>query len=236
MNEQLRARLDTAIKNIEARKQSEKILVLFLLVAGIVLGFLSVSYDPLAADIARLEAQESNLERQIEGQQSTYASMLVTSQEDPSRFANDRLRVITGELQALDREITNLAGDLVTPSEMTRILTSVLSRYSGLELIRFQNKQAMPLRTGLAGGIAVDDADVLNAGVAGNIDGQVFEHGLLLEFQGDFFTTLKYLRFLEEITGSFFWDSISFRQIDWPIAIVTLEIHTLSTDEGFIGV
>lgn len=235
MNEQLRTRLDTAIKNIEARKQSEKLLVLFLLIAGIVLGFLSIAYDPLAADIARLEAQLVNLERQIEGQRSTYASMLVASQEDPSRFANDRLRVITGELQALDREITSLAGDLVTPSEMTRILTSVLSRYSGLELIRFENKQAAPLRTGLGNVIASDDEDS-NLGVAANIDGQVFEHGLILEFQGDFFTTLKYLRFLEEITGSFFWDSISFRLTAWPAAIVTLEIHTLSTDAGFIGV
>ena len=67
-------------------------------------------------------------------------------------------------------------------------------------------------------------------------NGQVFEHGLVLEFQGDFFSTLKYLRFLEEISGTFFWDAVRFRQVEWPEALVTLEIHTLSSNAGFIGV
>lgn len=238
MNERLKRQFDSAIKGIEGRKTSEKILVLAMLVAGIVLGHLSIAIDPLSTDIERLDTQMANVERQIEGQRTTYASMLASSQEDPSRFANDRLQAVTRELQTLDGEITNLAGDLITPAEMTQILTTVLERYSGLELISFQNKQATPLRSGLTSNANVSDSlsnDDLNISASG-IDGQVFEHGLILEFQGDFFSTLKYLRFLEEISGSFFWDSISFRLLTWPSAAVTLEIHTLSTDEGFIGV
>ena len=96
-----------------------------------------------------------------------------------------------------------------------------------MELISFQNKSAVPLR-----------AEVEGAGLEdmGDVAGQVFEHGLVLEFQGDFFNTLKYLRFLEEISGSFFWDSVNFKQVSWPQAVVTLEIHTLSANSGFIGV
>lgn len=234
MNEKLQAQLDSLITNIETRKQSEKIVVLVLLIAGLLLGYLSISYDPLSADITRIETQIANMERQIVAQQSTYASMVAASQQDPSRFANDRLTAITRELQTLDAEINNLAGDLISPAEMTQILTSVLGNYSGLELVRFQNKPAAPLRVGLD---AVNANDPIVATVVNeSIDGQVFEHGLLLEFQGDFFTTLKYLRFLEEVSGSFFWDSISFQQLEWPRARVTLEIHTLSTDAGFIGV
>lgn len=239
MNERMRTLIDTTIKNIDSRKQSEKMLILFVLVASIMMGYVSFVFDPVSTEIAQLEADVNNHERQIAGQQSSYAAMLAASQEDPSRFANDRMSVITGELQALDREITNLAGDLVTPGEMTRILTSVLSRYSGLELISFENKQAEPLRTGLDNSttdIAANDGEIPAFSNDAQIEGQVFAHGLTLEFRGDFFTTLKYLRFLEEISGSFFWDSISFRQVSWPDAIVTLEIHTLSTDEGFIGV
>jgi MSHA biogenesis protein MshJ len=153
--------------------------------------------------------------------------MVAASQEDPNKFANDRLAVIAREQSRLDVEISRLAGDLISPSDMTRILTSVLEQQSGLELISFQNRAAVPLRTGVAA-----------AGVAGEdeVDGQVFEHRLVIEFQGDFFSTLKYLRFLEEISGSFFWDSVSFKQVVWPEALVTLEIHTLSASAGFIGV
>jgi len=227
MNEKLKQNLALAIKSFESRTQSEKIVVVLVLVLGLVFGYLSMAFDPYRASISALESQLNSVERQIQAQQASYASMVAASQEDPNKFANDRLAVIAREQSRLDVEISRLAGDLISPSDMTRILTSVLERQSGLELISFQNKTAVPLRAGVAA-----------AGVAGEdeIDGQVFEHGLVIEFQGDFFSTLKYLRFLEEISGSFFWDSVSFKQIAWPEALVTLEIHTLSANAGFIGV
>ena len=68
------------------------------------------------------------------------------------------------------------------------------------------------------------------------LGGQVFSHGLVIEFQGDFFATLSYLQYLEDLTGNFFWDTLDFQIQQWPMATVTLQIHTLSTDRGFIGV
>lgn len=239
MNSQLRARLAKLIKNIEARKQSERILILGIICAGLVMLWLSLAFDPVRASIATAQSRISNVERQIAAQQTIYAEMLAASQEDPNRFANDRLQVVVREQAQLDQEIANLAGDLVTPNQMTQILTTVLERQSGLELVYFQNEDAIPLRTGIsnAADVLAENGDVnLDNTVRQEVTGQVYEHGLTIEFQGDFFSTLKYLRFLEEITGSFFWDGISFRQLEWPNAHVTLQIHTLSTDEGFIGV
>lgn len=229
MNERLQLQLNKAVKKINSRTQSEKIVVLLVLIAGLVLLYLSIAFDPIRAEIAQLEAQIVNVDRQIEAQRSSYAAMVAASQEDPNKFANDRLAVIAREQSVLDSEISNLAGDLISPSDMTRILTSLLQRQAGLELISFQNKAAVPLRGNVANVAA-------NVPAANTIAGQVYSHGLVLEFQGDFFNTLKYLRFLEEISGSFFWDSISFKQVVWPNALVTLEIHTLSSDSGFIGV
>lgn len=231
MNEQFQERLNAAIKTIESRKQSERLLVMFMLLAGLILGYLSVAYDPLEAERVGINAQISDVNQQIQAQQSSYASMMAISQEDPARFANDRLRAIELEQQVLDGDIANLAADLITPGEMTQVLTSVLSSYRGLALISFENARATPLRTGM-----IDvGADESQEGSARNISGQVFSHGLTLEFQGDFFSTLQYLRFLEGISGGFFWDSISFQVAEWPNANVTLRIHTLSLVEGFIG-
>lgn len=229
MNERLQQQVDKAVKNINSRPQSEKIVVLLVLIAGLSLAYLSIAFDPIRADIAGIEVQIANVNRQIEAQRSSYASMVEASQQDPNKFANDRLAVIAREQSVLDSEISNLAGDLISPSDMTRILTSLLQRQAGLELISFQNKAAVPLRGAVANAAA-------NVPAASAIAGQVYSHGLVLEFQGDFFNTLKYLRFLEEISGSFFWDSINFKQVVWPNALVTLEIHTLSSNVGFIGV
>ena len=239
MNEQLRGQLARLAQNIESRKQSERILVLGIVCAALIVLWLSVAFDPLRASVAATESRIGSVEQQITAQQTAYAQMLAASQEDPNRFANDRIQVVAREQARLDEEIANLAGDLVTPNQMTQILTTVLERQSGLELVYFQNEEAVPLRTGVSNAatiLAETGAVNLDNVQEQSVTGQVYEHGLTIEFQGDFFSTLKYLRFLEEITGSFFWDSITFRQLEWPTAHVTLEIHTLSTDEGFIGV
>jgi MSHA biogenesis protein MshJ len=222
MNEQLKQNLALLSKSFELRTQAEKVAIAAVLIFGLVLAYISLMFDPYRSSIATLEGQIEGAERQIQVQQASYASMVAQSQEDPNKFANDRLAVIAREQSRLNVDISRLTENFISPSNMTRILQSVLEQQSGLELISFQNSAAVPLRVGV-----VDENEV---------NGQVFEHGLVLEFQGDFFSTLKYLRFLEEISGSFFWDSVSFKKVAWPEALVTLEIHTLSASEGFLGV
>ncbi len=239
MNEQLLKFLNPLISNIDSRKQSEKILILGILIAGIVMTYLTLAFDPKRAQIASLQSQIASLENSISRQQTAYQTMLAQSQEDPNRFANDRLAVISREQAELDGEIQALAGDLVTPNQMTQLLRTVLERQSGLDLVSFRNVDAQPLREA-----STNAAELLEEDGAINFEdvsreevvGQVYSHGLVIEFEGDYFSTLNYLRFLEDVTGSFFWDAISFSQLEWPNARVTLEIHTLSTDQGFIGV
>jgi len=239
VNENLRRQLDSVIQNLESRAQAEKIIFMVVLIATLALSYLSIVFDPIRADINTSRTGINGVNRQILVQQNSYAEKYEASLEDPDKFANDRLVVIARAQAQLQGEINSLAGDFVTPNEMTNILTSVLERQAGLELVSFGNQSATPLREGisnvaelLAATGAVNLDDVVTTGVSG----QVYEHGLVIEFEGDFFNTLKYLRFLEDITGSFFWDSISFRQLDWPNAHIILEIHTLSTNQGFIGV
>jgi len=229
MNQQVAA----IVKSIESRAQAEKIAIFALVLAALVMAYLSLLSDPLKAEVSSARDEIANITRQIGQQQAAYANMLAQSLEDPNKFANDRLAVIEREQSGIDSQIRELAGDLISPSDMTRILTSVLERQSGLELISFQNQDVKPLLAGdRSPSEGIDDSSEGRL----NLSGQVFEHGLRIEFQGDYFSTIKYLRFIEEISGSFFWDSISFNQVAWPDAIVTLEIHTISTNSGFIGV
>ncbi|MEQ8955007.1 MAG: hypothetical protein RL120_12825 [Gammaproteobacteria bacterium] len=239
MNEVIKQRIDRVVARIEKRPRSEKLLVLGIVLAGLFMSWLTFASDPLKAGNSQARAQIANTQRQIQAQQTTYENMLVQSQEDPNRFANERLTVVIREQQELDGEIQNLAGDLVTPNDMTRILTEVLERQQGLELVAFQNSPALPLRSGVSNAAQIlEQTGALNLDqvVEQDVAGQVYEHGLTIQFEGDFFSTLRYLLFLEQVTGSFFWDGIYFEQLEWPRANVRLEIHTLSTDQGFIGV
>ena len=120
MKERIEQQLAPLIKNIEARSQSEKIIVMALLAVGLVLAYLSIFYDPLSARVDQARRQISSTEAQIANQQVNYLEMMAASQEDPNKFANDRLVVISREQRVLDQEIANLAGDLVTPNQLTQ--------------------------------------------------------------------------------------------------------------------
>lgn len=238
MREILRRQLDRLIKNIDGRTQSERLVVLVMSIGVLFLVYLTIAFDPIRAGVARVEGQIRSVQGQIASQQATHAEMEAASLDDPSRFANERMQVVERELQQLDGEISSLAGDLITPNQMTEILGTVLGEFPGLELVSFSNTVAEPLRAGISASsiLAAAESTLFGGGNDSEGDGQVYAHGIQLEFQGDFLTTLKYLLFLENIGGSFFWDSLTFERLEWPIAAIRLEIHTLSTDEGFIGV
>ena len=239
MNPAQTARLNKAIADIEARPVAEKAVVMGLLVIGIFMGFLTYVSDPLTARQALLEADIANTARQIQTQQAAYEQKLAQSQEDPNRFANEQLARVRVEQERLDQEINSLAGGLVTPNNMTQILTAALRGHEGLALQQIQNLPVRPLHSGgnyTASASTGDDGVAVAELTRAREAGQVYEHGIVLEFTGDYFSTLRYLGLLESLTSAFFWDSIEFQQLQWPNATVRVQLHTLSTQEGFLGV
>ena len=236
MNERIKQQIKRLAANLAARSQSERMIVLAIGCAVIFMGWLTFVSDPLQAKALEIENRISSVTRQIAEQQASYAEKIAASERDPNRYANERLQIVSQELERLDSQIASLAGDLVTPAQMTEILGTLLERQAGLELMAFQNEEAVPLQAGVAAPAEPDSEGNFDEFSQDGIQGQVYEHGLTIEFQGSFFDTLRYLRFLEDITGNFFWDVISFELLDWPDAHITLQIHTLSTERGFIGV
>ncbi len=144
MIENLKRILDSLIGNIESRSKSERGLILGMALAALVLSYLYLAFDPVRNDITRIRGQIAQVQGQIAAQQTAYAAMVEASQEDPNKFANDRLVVVSREQELLDQEIETMAGDLVTPNQMTQILTSVLARQNGLDLLFFENRDAQP--------------------------------------------------------------------------------------------
>ena len=72
MNKNFKQQIDKTTKIVESRTQSEKIVVLAMLVAGLVLAYLSLAFDPLRADIASAEGQINRINRQIQTQYYSY--------------------------------------------------------------------------------------------------------------------------------------------------------------------
>lgn len=217
----LKAQWRKAIDAFEQRRQAEKAIIAVLAVAVVAWLWLVTLFDPLRSDIADLERRIATSEARMASLQARATQARIDAEEDPERAVREQINRLIEQYQDVDSRIEELAGRLVPPDEMTGLLTTVLNERSGLDLQRVENTAPEALRSGEADGEGATE--------------QVYRHGLVLEFRGSYFNTLRYLLYLESLTESFFWDALQFRVDDWPTASVTLELHTLSPEEGFVG-
>jgi MSHA biogenesis protein MshJ len=104
---------------------------------------------------------------------------------------------------------------IVSPDEMRTVLENLLTTKFKLALLEFKT---LPTKTI----------------ISPQTNYQLFEYGIQLKFRGDYFTTIKYLLAIENLKWLLFWDKLDYNVTRYPNADVTLEIHTLSDQEGWV--
>ncbi|MDX1491624.1 MAG: hypothetical protein R3332_10070 [Pseudohongiellaceae bacterium] len=204
-------------KAFEERPPAEKAIIAFIVCVGISYLYLILVSDPVKADIARLTQQISTDETRLSSLQARQQRAETRTLRDPNEAARAELAQLIERESRAREELDALTGSVIGPVEMNRLLTDVLNINDKLYLRRVENSGAQRI-TGGAGGQSV------------------FRHNLSLEFEGDYLSTLQYLVYLESLTENFYWDSISIVPTQWPSATVRLELHTLSSEESYVGV
>lgn len=206
----------------DRRSATEKaLLALVVLAVG---GWLlwSLLYAPAASETAALERQLANAGSRLDALMLREQAVIRASGEDPDAAARERISRALQQQEQTRERIELLAGNLVTPAAMTRFLTAILDDSATLRLLRVENQAPEVL------GASDNNEETTEA--------EVYRHSLLLELEGDYLGLITYLRRVETLGVVFFWDRLQFEQTEWPIGRITLELHTLSTEEGFVGV
>jgi MSHA biogenesis protein MshJ len=213
------------MKWLNARHVRERTI---LLCAG--LGIVAMAWLALVHDVltAAKEAESRNIllaERRIAGEQSSQAEIRTTYTTDPNTFALSRQRELREAADTAKARLDQLYGELITPQQMSQVLTTILRRETTLKFVSLENRPVEALIPALAAAEASTAADA-----------QVYKHGLNMVFEGNFVDTVYYLRSLERLDGNFFWENLEFDLLEYPNARISLEIYTLSTERGWIGV
>jgi MSHA biogenesis protein MshJ len=121
---------------------------------------------------------------------------------------------ITGNLPQNNLNNTKdlLTTKLISNSNVTKILQDMLNSRDSINLLEF--KQLPPKR------FTKQNISTL----------QLFEHSIIMKFSSDFYSTVKYLDDVAKLKWALFWDSLEYHVIEYPKAEVTLQIHTLSSE------
>jgi MSHA biogenesis protein MshJ len=214
----MKAQLEQLLARIDAFALRERILlfltlvfVLFVIWNGLLLGPVNAEKKRIATELAGLQQQTASAQQQI---QSISAGVAV----DPNKENRERAAALKQELAMLDENIGRLA---IGAAELTKVLSEVLTREPELKLVRIRNLVSAPLEVAVT---------------APSGAGAIYQHGLVIELEGGYFSTLRYLKALESLPWQLSWSSLDYKVKDYPLAHITLIIHTLGLTEGALGV
>ena len=174
---------------------------------------------------AELEQQRQRLD-EIDAKTKILVSRYTN---DPDARVNQKLENLRSQITTLDERIDAAAEALIDPPQMALVLEQLLNRENVLRLMRLETLPPKALNEEAAE--QDEKGDLLT-----NTLPNVYEHGFVVEFEGDYRSTVRYLHALEELPWRFFWDGVEFHVNDYPLATVRLHMHTLSLSEAWIGV
>ncbi len=106
---------------------------------------------------------------------------------------------------------------ILSPHKTSKVLNDMLMANSKLVLIQLKN--IPPKET-----------------VLPQNNSKIFEHGIVVKFSGDYFSTMHYLETLEKLKWKIFWDKLEYKVTQYPMAEITLSVHTISNTGDWIHV
>ena len=117
------------------------------------------------------------------------------------------------------KDLENLLGSkvngLVSPSDMPALMEKVLKGSGRLKLLTMQSQPPIQL--------------------ASTEDKRYYIHPVLLTLTGAYFDIVHYLTALEALPVKYYWQSVDYRVLRYPLAEVKINVYTLGESPVFIG-
>lgn len=208
----------------------EKVLVVLTLVVVVYMLLQLLVLDPVDTRTNTLQSQQAQLRQDIQNLENQQALLLASMHKDPDQALKQRLQGLKQQLLSLDSELTTLSVGLVPAKQLPVLLQDVLRQTGQLQLL---GMQTLPVTNLKLEGQVVEDQNSEAEGMLASAG--VFKHAVQLQLRGSYFQVLAYLEALEGLKWRFYWHSLNYEVDDYPKALVTLNVYTLSTEEGLFS-
>jgi len=63
----------------------------------------------------------------------------------------------------------------------------------------------------------------------------LYQHTETIKLSGNYQQLYQYLLALEQSKWRLFWEQLHYKVTEYPMAEITIQVHTISTDEHWIG-
>jgi MSHA biogenesis protein MshJ len=238
------AKLEQFFNKIDTLTLRERVLLLVALLVVIFTAWDQLLMIPLQEERRQILSQIENTTTNLDKLNTQIQVMSQTLQQNQEEEQRARLARLSTDIEQLDRQIAELAGQLIPAEEMAKILEQMLTHDGQLSLTHVENLPPVPLlseaeqqseQTVKAQGESKDSANATPTPPPASAPA-IYRHSVVIKFEGGFMETLDYIKQLEDLPQLFFWDRIEYSVDEFPKAKISITVSTLSFQEGWIGV
>ncbi len=233
MMEALRPRLRAIGDRIDAMSLRERAIIFVALLAGVFVAADQLVLKPLSLERERVQRQLKTRQEQTQSYERQLQVML-TGTDDPNSPVAQKILALQQQLSTLDDILSKSTGGLVSPRDMARLVEEILSRHRQLTVVRLESLAPEPIQEAGAAAAPAGSAAAPPTPAAGGESG-LYKHGMRIVVKGTYHDLLAYLRTLEGLQWKVFWGKVTLEAEDYPVSRLTLELYTLSTHKGWIG-
>lgn len=206
---------------IDAMSLRERIAVFVAAVAALLFAIDALVLEPLYARNKALADQIRQQNQQVEAANNEITARMAAFSGNPDQASQARLAELNREAAQLAGTLRTMQHGLVAPEKMGALMQQLLRSNGKLKLVS--------LRTLPVSGVGGTDAKP----AAGQRE-LLYRHGVEVVLQGGYLDMLDYMESLEDSPQQLFWSRAQLDARQYPLATLTLTLHTLSLDEKWM--
>lgn len=167
-----------------------------------------LNYQQLLTDYSNLQSDNKKLAQEVD-------SIATRLAEDPNDLLRERYQRSLERREQLGN-LLNEKADFTQPEQLLGWIQALLEPGSGLTLEEFSTSTPKPF--------------LENAVWLGEV--RIMQHPVTVTLAGDFFAIHDYLDALAALPLAFYWHGLNYEVVEYPKALITLELFTLSYSAG----
>ena len=205
---------------VDALSSRERVIIAVTVIAVIFGIYNQFVLDPFLKHRAELQQQLAEIGPEMEVMQQSMEALIKRQANDPNVSLRNAIEKKNKKVKELDEIIKSETKRLIDPQKMPEILGYLLSRQSALKINSVKSASGEP--------IYLDTERKKPSGL--------FKHDLTMTLEGTYYQVQSYLKNIEELAEQVYWDDMTFESKEYPIGVLELNVHTLSTSKELIGV
>lgn len=187
---------------------------ILLLTSALILGYVMflLLIQPTWVELQERRSELSNMETQLSALQIR-SQALNSGETTPEQERRDRIATLQQQLAVREAALQQQLGTVMAPRQAAQLLQNVLEQTEGLRLRHLQSHSGTSLFD------AGQTPPPSGAGVA--------RYNLTLQMEGGYAATQRFLEKVEQLPWTLFWDSLDYEVMEYPNALIELNIYTL---------